>query len=261
MPSPFSGMDPYLEGQKWRDFHHSLITQIRDELLASLRPRYVIDIEENVYLVREEGDLRRVIAPDLSVVQADGWRDSADGGAAVACAPTILTLPSVDPIEESFLAIRSRSNDEVVTVIEVLSPTNKLTVDGRTEYLAKRNSVLRSESNLVEIDLLRGGKRLPTVEPLPAGEYFAFVTRAERRPKIEVYAWPLVQSLPTIPIPLAAGDPDVWLNLQSLFKTTYDRAGYDYALKYTKPVEPPLTESQQRWAAECLAKWHAAAAS
>ncbi len=258
MPAPFPGMDPFLESQKWKDFHHSLITQIRDELLASLRPRYVIDIEENVYLVREEGDLRRVIAPDLSVVQLGGWRDSADGGVVATTEPTILTLPQVDPVEEAFLVIRSRSNDDVVTVIEVLSPTNKLTTDGRAVYLAKRNSVLRSESNLVELDLLRGGKRLPTVETLPPGDYFAFVTRVETRPSVEVYSWAFDQPLPTIPIPLAESEPDVWLNLQTLFAATYDRAGYDYALKYSKPVEPPLTESQQHCVSDCLAKWDAA---
>ena len=252
MPSPFPGMDPFIESQKWRDFHHSVITQIRDHLLQQVRPRYVTDIEENVYVTREGGDLLRIIAPDVSVVQKDGWLDSTDGGVAVAAVPVILTLPQIDIIEEAYLIIRSRENDEVVTVIEVLSPTNKF--DGRGEYLNKRHAILHSEANLVEIDLLRGGRRLPTVEPLPIGDYFSFVTRVERRPKVEVYSWPLERRLPTIPIPLAEGDPDVQLDLQAVFDTTYDRAGYDYSLKYSKPIDPPLSEAQRVWVAEILAK-------
>ena len=94
MPSPFPGMDPFIESQKWRDFHHSVITQIRDHLLQQVRPRYVTDIEEN-------GDLRRIIAPDVSVVQKDGWLATTDGGIAVAAEPVILTLPQIDLVEEA----------------------------------------------------------------------------------------------------------------------------------------------------------------
>ena len=254
MPSPFPGMDPFIEHQKWRSFHTRLLTIIGDALMPVVRPRYVVDIEENVYLAREDGDLLRIIAPDLAVLQKTGWLETTDGSIAIETEPAVLTLPAIDPVEETYLVIRSRENDDVVTVIELLSPTNKLSRDGRTEYLNKRNTVLHSAANLVEIDLLRGGKRLPTVEPLPKGDYYAFVTRVERRPKVEVYSWPLERRLPTIPIPLAEGDPDVSLDLQAIFDTTYDRSGYDYALNYQKPVEPPLTESQQAWVAEILAK-------
>ena len=101
MPSPFPGMDPFIESQLWRDFHHSVITQIRDSLQTRLRPRYVTHIEENVYVAREDGDLLRIIAPDVSVVQKDGWLDSVDGGIAVAAEPITLTLPQIDLVEEA----------------------------------------------------------------------------------------------------------------------------------------------------------------
>lgn len=254
MPSLFPGMDPFIERQKWRDFHSTFIPNIKIALTAVVRPRYVVDIEENVYLAREDGDLLRIIAPDLAVKQSDGWLETTDGAVAVETEPALLTLPAIDPVEEIYLTIRSRENDVVVTVIELLSPTNKLSRDGRTEYLNKRNTVLHSEANLVEIDLLRGGKRLPTVEPLPKGDYYAFVTRAERRPTVEVYSWPLERRLPKIPIPLAEGDPDVSLDLQAVFDTTYDRSGYDYALNYQKSVEPALSESELAWVSAMLAK-------
>ncbi len=253
MPSPFPGIDPFIECQKWRGFHSTFIPEVAAALTRQVRPRYVIDIEENVYVSRDDGDLIRIVAPDLAIVQRDGWRDSADGMVAVAAEPTILTFPEVDPIEEPFLVIRSRDGDEAVTVIELLSPTNKSSRDGRTEYLSKRNQVLHSNSNLVELDLLRGGQRLPTVESLPKGDFYAFVTRVDRRPKVEVYSWPLERRLPTIPIPLAEGDPDVLLDLQAVFDSTYDRAGYDYSLKYSKPITPELTAAQIEWVQQQLA--------
>jgi uncharacterized protein DUF4058 len=253
MSSPFPGIDPFIESQKWRSFHTCFIAELGTSLTALVRPRYVIDVEDNVYLAREDGDLLQVIAPDVAVKQKEGWMEMTEGSVAVSTEPAVLTLPMMDPVEEHYLVVRSRDDDEVVTVIELLSPTNKRSRDGRAEYLNKRNTVLHSAANLVEIDLLRGGQRLPTIEPLPAGDLFAFITRVERRPKVEVYSWPLERRMPRIPIPLAEGDPDVWLDLQAVFDTTYDRAGYDYALKYSKPVDPPMTESQQAWVAEHLA--------
>src|SRR5262249_8635043 len=124
--------------------------------------------------------------------------------------------------------------------------------DGQREYLEKRTNVLLSATHLVELDLLRGGERLPTLKPLPPGEYFAFVCRAEQRPMADVYPWSLRQPLPTIPIPLTGSDPDVMLDLQTVFTTGYDRGGYDYALDYQALVEPPLGEADAAWVREVL---------
>ncbi len=255
MPSPFPGIDPFIESQRWRGFHSAFVTELSVALTKLVRPRYVVDIEDNVYVAREDGDLIRIIAPDVSILQSDGWLDSADGGIATEIEPAILTQPEVDQLEEPYLVIRSRDGDEAVTVIELLSPTNKSSSDGRGDYLKKRHQILHSNTNLVEFDFLRGGKRLPTVERLPQGNYYAFITRVERRPKVEVYSWPLERRLPQIPIPLAEGDPDTQLDLQAVFDSTYDRAGYDYSLKYSKPVLPELTASQVEWVANRLAEW------
>ena len=252
MPSPFPGMDPFIEGQKWKGFHTRFIAAIGDALMPHVRPRYVVDVEEDIYLAKEDGTPVRILVPDVSVVRGAGWMEDNDGSVAVALEPTVFTLPMTEPIELPYLVIRRSDNEETVAIIELLSPTNKSSRDGRAEYLAKRNSLLRSRAHLIEIDLLRGGERLPTVEPLSPGDYFAFVSRAERRPKAEVYAWPLNRSLPTIPIPLTDGDPDVSLDLQTVFTTTYDRAGYDYALHYERPVEPPLDEAKLKWIRDSL---------
>jgi hypothetical protein len=160
--------------------------------------------------------------------------------------------PMPEERREAFLTLRERETMEVVTVVELLSPANKRTRgDGRREYLSKRESILESTTHLVELDLLRAGERLPTVEPLPPGDYYAFVCR-QRRYQAEVYAWTLREPLPAIPIPLAGDDPDVTIDLEEVFTSTYDRAGYDYSLDYTRPIRPPLPEHDASWAAGIL---------
>lgn len=252
MPSPFPGMDPFIESQKWKGFHHSIITEIRNALTPQVRPRYVVDVEEDIYLVKENGVPAKLVVPDVSVAQGTGWMEDCDGSVATAPEPAILTLPMMEPVEIGYLAIRHSDNEETVAVVEVLSPTNKARRDGRIEYLAKRNSLLRSRAHLIEIDLLRGGERLPTIEPLPLGDCFVFVSRTERRPKAEVYAWALERPMPCIPIPLSAGDPDVSLDLQSVFSNTYDLAGYDYAIHYDRPIEPAPDERTLELVNRCL---------
>ena len=90
------------------------------------------------------------------------------------------------------------------------------------------------------------------LELLPCADFYAFVSRVRRRPKALVYPWTLRQALPPIPIPLAGDDPDVMLDLQSVFTTTYDRAGYDYSLRYDLPIEPPLGDDDLVWIQACL---------
>jgi hypothetical protein len=113
--------------------------------------------------------------------------------------------------------------------------------------MRKRETVLLSTAHLVELDLLRRGVRLPTQEALPPGDYYAFVCRQRRRPQAEVYAWSLRQPLPSIPVPLAGNDPDAVIDLQAVFTTVYERAGYDYSLDYQRAVEPPLSEVDAAW--------------
>jgi hypothetical protein len=133
-------------------------------------------------------------------------------------------------------------------VIETLSPANKRTAsDGRQQYLEKRAEILSSRSNLVELDLLRGGTRLPVVG-LPATDYCALVSRARRRPKVSIYPWSIRQSLPSISIPLKDDDADVSLDLQSAFTTVFDRARYQLSLDYTAAVDPPFSAEDAIWA-------------
>lgn len=257
MPSPFPGMDPFIEGQKWADFHHGFIAVMREFLVSRMRPRYEVSVEERVYVEHAPNGQLEVIRPDLTVLEREGQEAPSKGAGAtatvVAVAPVVLTLPMPERMREAFLTVRKRETREVVTIIEVLSPGNKRPgSDGRREYLSKREAILQSATHLVELDLLRQGERLPTIEPLPPADYYAFICRGQRRPRAEVYPWTLRHPLPPIPVPLAGDDPDVVLDLRSIFNTVYDRAGYDYSLDYRRPIEPSLSDADAAWAQQVL---------
>jgi hypothetical protein len=255
MPSPFPGMDPFIEEQLWQDFHTRLITIIAELLAPVVQPRYVARIEENLVVENEFEDPIQTIRPDVTLVQSEPDRPSSAAGVATltAIAPLTLTLPLPKRKRQAFITLRSRPEMQIVTVIEVLSPTNKRPEKGgRAEYLSKRENILYSDINLVELDLLRGGERLPTVEELPPADYYAFICRSKDRLHADVYAWSLRHVLPTLPIPLAGSDPDVLISLEEAFAVLYDRAGYRYSLNYKLPVVPPLSAADAEWVQQVL---------
>jgi hypothetical protein len=244
-------MDPFIESQKWKAFHGRFITHLGDALVARLRPRYVIDTEDYIYVATPDGE-EHTIAPDLTVIDTDRSSPLQDPSIELVGdqVPLLLTLPRPAPIRQRTLIIRAKESQNVVTVIELLSPWNKTPSTGLGEYLTKRETVLQSDAHLVEIDLLRGGRRLPTIEPLPEADYFAFICRRELNPRVETYRWSIRDRLPKIPIPLSAGDADAPLDLQAVFTETYDKAGYDYALDYSREIDPPVSDGDAAWVRE-----------
>lgn len=267
MPSPFPGMDPFIEASDWEDFHARFINGLADALVPAVRPEYSVRTERRLY-IDQPGDEPSTYRADLAVIcdvdptaAKEVRQSSVDyqnalpssnsenaNSADTTIVPVEMFLPG--PIErlENYLVIRQLSSGEIVTVIELLSPTNKrVGSEGRRAYLRKREEILSTRVNLIELDLLRGGARLPTDQPLPAGDYFAFVCRAKRRRFASVYAWPIGHRLPIIPVPLAIDDREVSLDLQQVFCDVYDRAGYDYSLKYNVNVVPPLSAEQMKW--------------
>src|SRR5580700_7444906 len=127
MPSPFPGMDPFIEGQMWEGFQTTFITVLREQLMPQVRPRYVVEVEQYVYLAREEEDPDRLIKPDVAVAEVTAGRSTArgKGGALATLAPVIHTVPMPRQYKQRFLSIRDRQSRKVVTVIELLSPWNK----------------------------------------------------------------------------------------------------------------------------------------
>ena len=259
MPSIFPGMDPFIEGDDWEDFHSNMITGIQSAIVPAVRPDYSVRTERRVYVEHPYEEAPILIRPDvailrnpeanISLVETD-LHFTNPGEAVAMLAPVERTLPGAVTVEEKYLVIRRLDTNEVVTVIEVLSPSNKRQgAEGRQAYLDKREEILQSRTNLVEIDLLRGGQRLPTLEPLPTGDCYAFVCRTRPRRKADVYVWPLAHRLPTIPIPLSMGTREVSLDLQAVFDGVYDRAGYDYSLNYRRALRPPMSDDLAKWVA------------
>jgi hypothetical protein len=198
------------------------------------------------------------LRPDVSVAQTSPEAPRTEGAVATLteiATAILVPLPDIEEVRHYFLEIRELTTQRVVTVIEMLSPFNKRIGDGRTEYLKRRNAILNSDAHLIELDLLREGERVPMGKPLPPADYYAIVSRSYRRPMAEVYAWTIRQKMPTIPVPLLWGEPDVPLDLQGVLTTVYDRAGYDYRLPYDRDPEPPLRAEDAAWAREIIAKW------
>lgn len=253
MPTPFPGMDPYLERPSlWLDVHNSLIASIRDALTPLVAPRYVVALEQRTYI--EGGDdVQLVGVPDLVVATQPGARhpqERANGPDAMAPGVDLLEIDlrvSVE-VREWFLEVRSTSTGRVVTILEVLSPANKRPGKGRALYLRKREKVLNSRVHLVEVDLLRGGERMPLGRRVAANDYRVLVSRAETRPRAHLYLFGVRQPVPALPVPLRRGDQGPTLELNEVLHALYDRARFDLRIDYQGPAEPPLNETDAAWA-------------
>lgn len=254
MPSPFPGMDPYLEGSLWSSVHTQLSAEIARQLAPRLRPRYLALTTERFVTVMPEdvAIATTAVIPDVSV--AEVGRGGATAAVGIALPPLRLATVMPESIPHVTVEIRDRQSRRLVTAIEVLSPTNKRG-DGYEEYLAKRHRLLLSPVHLIEIDLLRQGERMPMRQPLPDDPYFILLSRGDQRPMTEVWPIRLDQPLPTVPVPLLPGDADVPLDVQAAFTTVYDAVGYDLAVDYTRPSEVPLGPNDAAWAEQHLRRF------
>ena len=252
MPSPFPGMDPYLEQQViWHDFHERFLPAAAAFLAAQVLPRYIVLIDEHIYLHDERPEGYSVaVRPDLTVAGGPGSRELAGGAVGVLEAPTEVVLPEFDAERESFLEVLDRVSREVIAVVELLSPTNKQPGENRRRYLAKRAELLNSSVHLVEIDLLRCPRPMPA-DQRPACTYSVLVSRAGQRPQAGFWPLGLRDPLPTVPVPLRNGEPDARLNLRDVIDRVYDESGYRYFL-YSHDPDPPLDGDDDAWARSLL---------
>lgn len=251
MSFPFPGMDPYLEqADVWQDFHQSFIPLVRQLLSAQVRPKYLVKIEEQIFIHESSEEQRRLLGRGDMTVSRTG--DDAMRIASVALeAPAVgRVLWSPDVERHSFLEIRDRGNRQLVTVLELLSPSNKNPGPDRQQYLAKRQRWFASHVHLVELDLLRGGPRLP-IEHVPTCDYCVMVSRYEDRPNVGIWPIALRDSLPTIPIPLIAQE-QATLDLQSALHQMYDAAGYEDYIYASEPY-PALQGADAEWARRLIA--------
>lgn len=250
MPYPFPGMNPYLESpQFWPEVHSRLIVAIADALVPQLLPKYRVAIEKRVYRANGEDSLLGGI-PDVTIQRLPTQTNPSTSNVAVAAppiTPTKVRVPMPMEFREGYLELREIATGEVVTVIELLSPTNKRPGEGRETYLEKRQQILGSRTHLVEIDLLRGWENMPVFGNDITANYRILVSRGDRRPNADLYLFNLPNVIPTFPLPLRSGDLEPMVDLQTLIIGVYDRAGYDFVIDYTKQAISSLSDSDAAW--------------
>ncbi len=247
MPSPFPGMNPYLENDDvWQDFHDSMIPAMRDALIALIGPEYIIKIEHQLYIHEPSAEQRFLLGKaDIGLAQPRHYREDTTATATIS-SPQMGDIPTVEFQRHLYVEIRDKKRRERISVLELLSPTNKKPGPDREQYLAKRGMLLKSDTNLVEIDLLRAWPRIP-VENVHSGDYCIVVSRAQDRPRVNFWPIGLREPLPGVPIPLRPGEPNVILELQAVLHGVYDRAGYGRRI-YSDAPTPPLRPDDAVWA-------------
>jgi hypothetical protein len=251
-------MDPYIEASGlWEDFHGTLIQEVKASLALAVPERYLVRTAERSYLVlvEAEGKTSHPFLPDVAVTTPrKGKKQTPQGGVAVAepageVEPVTMRAFIEEEHREAFVEIyEAQSEQRLVTTVEVLSPSNKRSnTPGRELYLRKRQSLLLGNVNLVEIDLLRGGERMPMLDPWPDSPYTLLVAKAKKAQLCQV--WPVTyrRPLPTILVPLAKPDAPVPLSLQPMIDTIYQRYRYARSIDYTRPPAPPLPAEDAAW--------------
>ncbi len=249
MQPPFPGMDPYLEAPDlWPDVHASLAFAIRDQIQPRLSPRYTAALIPYIAFEAIEIAPVRLAVPDVGILERDL---PGPVGAATAIAPAPLTgiVAMEAPTRYQRIEIRAVGGDTLVTVIELLSPVNKRPgAEGADAYDRKRREILRSDAHLLEIDLLRPGRRPALTTPLPDAPYFIFLSRIERRPLVEIWPLSLREPLPVVPVPLRSPDADVPLALAEALHHAYTSARYDLRIDYRHAPPPPtLSPDDAAW--------------
>jgi len=230
MQSPFAGMDPYIEAcGLWEGFHNRLIHKI-DETLARILPRgYTIDtaVRSYIVLMESEGKREHLAKPDVA-----------------------------EQFEETFIEIYAQREEcLLMTCLEVLSPANKRPdTEGWRQYERKRQAMLLGQANFIEIDLLRGGHKMPMLSARPDSPYTLLVCRQTEAPYCRVWPVHLRRRLPAIPVPLKSPDPDLTLDLQPLLDGIYALGRYDERIDYARPLNPALSDVDAAWLPELQRK-------
>lgn len=258
MPSPFPGMDPFLESHNFDGLHDSMAYLVQESIQGRLPEGYFAVMGERVWIDTSQ----RWIEPDNIVTQTSKKpKKTESGGVVTLTNPVIVTVPH-DEHTESYLDIYLKRGEKqrLVCTIEILSLSNK-TPGKKSQklYRRKQREVLARKVHLVEIDLLRAGKHTTAVAldwaKAKTGDfdYHVCVRRYNRFEEFEVYPILMQQPLPTIAIPLLPSDGDVSLDLQAIFQRAYEAGPYARSLDCrTEPLDPPLSSEQMTWMRDML---------
>ena len=260
MLTPFPGMDPYLERPNlWHGIHNRLIALLADLLGPLLSPRYFVAVEERSYVdesyVDELPSAQLMTVPDVGVLGSYTSQPVTVLERLTNVAePQVIELPISEPVRETYLSIQEIGSSgvatemwlegedglKVVTILEILSPWNKSSREGRVHYMRKRNAVFNSYTNLVEIDLLRSGLRF-TKTRNNHYHYSILVSAASMRPRAHFYPFTVRQPIPIFRLPLQADDEWPAVDLNTILHELYARARYDLRINYRIDPIPAFT--------------------
>ncbi|NET60835.1 MAG: DUF4058 family protein [Symploca sp. SIO2E6] len=250
MPSPFPGMNPYLEHPEiWPGVHLLLIGELTKFLSPKLRPKYRVAVEVRMYETIGKQSLL-VGIPDLIVKDSQTTTTQPTTNVAVAqplTQPQTVEVPVPEIRKQGYLEVREVATGAVVTAIEILSPINKSSGKGRQKYESKRNKILSSSTHLVEIDFLRKGEPMPVYHSNKPTHYRILVSRGDRRPQGDLYAFNLPDTIPAFPLPLKSGDQEPLVDLQLLLNNVYEQASYDLVIDYHQDPVPSLSSEDRVW--------------
>jgi hypothetical protein len=255
MPSPFPGIDPFIESSGYfAEFHGSLMVEIRNELNKRLPRGYAATLDLYVWIHEPEAkSRRRRVGPDVYVREGSSAA-RASSSSTIAAAPMQITLPTVERRKQKFVKIEDLETRRIVTVIEILSPANKDASKDRDAYLAKRNEYLGARVNLVEMDFLRRGQRLPFGEHDPAiKDYYVMVCKDWEHPRADFWTFGIRDPLSDIPIPVTKELPSAPLPLARCVAAVYDDARFHEKLRYDKPLSPRPRRTDVAWVRSRLA--------
>lgn len=216
MASPFPGMDPYLEDAKrWPTFQPLLVHALYQMLLPGLMDRYRARVGEREYTSEE--------ALFTSIIKEEH--------------------------KEAYIEVRQRSDGRLITLIELISPANKITAEGRRIYRARRDEVKKMNANVVEIDLILQGQTLIDCakETNPTWDYAVVVTRWTHPDRYEIYSATLPKRLPRFRVPLASDDRDTVLDLQAAVAKAFDQGGFLKTIDFTRDPATTLSDENRKW--------------
>jgi hypothetical protein len=214
-------MDPYLEDEKlWPLFQHQLVNCLYQILLPGLVDRYRARVGQRSYVTEQP----------------------------------LFTSVVREEHQEQFIEIRQRSDNRLITLVEVISPSNKMTVAGRQAFLDKRKEGRSAGANLVEIDLVLQGQPLLDYsrEGLPDWDYAVTVSRSTQPDRYEIYTATLQKRLPRFRLPLASDDRDTVLDLHAAFTRCYDQGSFSSKIDYKRDPPTAVKDEDKKWLNELL---------
>ena len=258
MNSLFPGMDPYIElSGLWEAFHGHLIEAIYQSIAPKLPSGYSVDtaVRSYIVLMEVEGKKEHLAKPDVTITEptTKSRRPSKGGLALAERGETVESIPMqafvAEEFEERFIEIYAEGERRhLVTCIEILSPSNKRPgTRGWRKYQRKRRAMLLGQANFIEMDLLRGGSKLPMLTPWPDSPYRLLICRADDAPYCRVWPASFQRRLPAIPVPLLEPDPDLTLDLQPLVDGIYSLGRYHERIDYTRPLSPRFSKAEAVW--------------